>query len=843
MQKFNGSLIRQFPSLVSGNAATGVQVTVKIAGGNTLATLYATNNIAGATKSNPTTTDTKGFYSFYAADGKYVLEFNNGFPSLDVQLVDVDAIRSEFDALEASNTTFRNEQQASYGALEASNAAFRNEQQAAYDAFVLSQGWDQVGTFVDGFTFESPNQVGQDADGNWWRWNGALPKTVTAGALPSSDTDYKLVGDGVLRSDLANPDKGAAMVGRGVVAVDSIADLLALPEGQRKEGLRYLVKGYHAGSSVGGGPFAYRAGGDFTHDGGNFIAASAPFPPDWTDEAQVDAWFSAASSGAFFERARADMEHLVAEDFGVRAGNNEILEKANELILMKKLLPASSSGRGIIKVGEGNYDFGDIRFAWTNDTWPFGRPKGVRGSGVNRTRIFTSTPPGQKVFDATGSVYWLVFEDFTVQPKLWWGNSGNEYRSLEYNADFLNPTGTIPRLKAHRLHILGYRHSFNVNTWISEVSQIEVSSCIYGPILNGTTTSCSDVFAKDCVYGVALGARVHEDNVDGQKGASWRQGSLVYSGVVNCGSERCMKAAYVIGEYSGALSTGAELVYSTGSNTPEGVILFPQYVDEFGAPITEAVTNPKRADIRKFYYWSNITGIGANAGLIQINRNGAAARIGDIDVAGDPSQQKIMGFGTGVTDVDIDIDGSANQVRSETWMIPINLRGVRIRGVWQNAVAYRAKSFAGTKSTADQIFKRFDLDLSNWGGNAALRVALTGTKFSNASSAHISMDVIDYSTNYIDRESFVGRVDVRGYRSPSVSEGNAQIYYRGLNDDVPPFVVSVLPSTQNTGGLDLVIRPTNSLAFSNSRKMARVTIVTAAEFAPNADLKSIAWLE
>lgn len=40
-----------------------------------------------------------------------------------------------------------------------------------------------------------------------------------------------------------------------VVVVDSIADLLALPEGQRKEGLRYLVKGYHAGSDVGGGEF------------------------------------------------------------------------------------------------------------------------------------------------------------------------------------------------------------------------------------------------------------------------------------------------------------------------------------------------------------------------------------------------------------------------------------------------------------------------------------------------------------------------------------------------------------------------------------------------------------
>lgn len=75
---------------------------------------------------------------------------------------------------------------------------------------VISEfGWTPVGTFAAGFTFTSPNQVGQDAEGNWWRWNGALPKTVTAGTLPSSDANYKLASDGVLRSDLNN---GAALI-------------------------------------------------------------------------------------------------------------------------------------------------------------------------------------------------------------------------------------------------------------------------------------------------------------------------------------------------------------------------------------------------------------------------------------------------------------------------------------------------------------------------------------------------------------------------------------------------------------------------------------------------------
>ena len=91
---------------------------------------------------------------------------------------------------------------------------------------IASIGYDQVGTFAAGFEFTSPNQVGQDADGNWWRWNGTLPKVVTAGTLPSSDANYKLVGDGVLRSDLAD---GSAYVG-GFEAREISANLLSVTQ-------------------------------------------------------------------------------------------------------------------------------------------------------------------------------------------------------------------------------------------------------------------------------------------------------------------------------------------------------------------------------------------------------------------------------------------------------------------------------------------------------------------------------------------------------------------------------------------------------------------------------------
>lgn len=104
--------------------------------------------------------------------------------------------------------------------------------------------------------------------------------------------------DAGLRQDLASPDKGAAMVARGVVAVDSIADLLALSEEQKVEGLRYLVKGYYDGSGVGGGEFywdAYRDRGEA--DGGRVVDPAALGGFDGTPSSR-DGFISTQGSGS-----------------------------------------------------------------------------------------------------------------------------------------------------------------------------------------------------------------------------------------------------------------------------------------------------------------------------------------------------------------------------------------------------------------------------------------------------------------------------------------------------------------------------------------------------------------
>lgn len=132
-------------------------------------------------------------------------------------------------------------------------------------AAVASTGWFVAGDFADGFEFTAYNQVGRDADGEFWSYNGSLPFTVTAGTVPS-EPDYTQRGDAALRSALANPDSDALIAGFEArdVAQNSIRALLAASIREtdiaqifalmRKDGLNLAALGdsITAGSGSGG---------------------------------------------------------------------------------------------------------------------------------------------------------------------------------------------------------------------------------------------------------------------------------------------------------------------------------------------------------------------------------------------------------------------------------------------------------------------------------------------------------------------------------------------------------------------------------------------------------------
>lgn len=79
-------------------------------------------------------------------------------------------------------------------------------------------GWISVGTFQAGATLTLPNQILKDTtDGEYYRWNGELPKSVAARSTPlGSDgigvNSWIAVGDSALRSLIASSD-GASAIG------------------------------------------------------------------------------------------------------------------------------------------------------------------------------------------------------------------------------------------------------------------------------------------------------------------------------------------------------------------------------------------------------------------------------------------------------------------------------------------------------------------------------------------------------------------------------------------------------------------------------------------------------
>lgn len=83
--------------------------------------------------------------------------------------------------------------------------------EAEANAAVISLGWHQVGLFADGFTYTLQNDIAKDAAGDWYRWNGTLPKIVAAGTLPSSDVNFVKI-DYKSHADLSdrNPADGSA---------------------------------------------------------------------------------------------------------------------------------------------------------------------------------------------------------------------------------------------------------------------------------------------------------------------------------------------------------------------------------------------------------------------------------------------------------------------------------------------------------------------------------------------------------------------------------------------------------------------------------------------------------
>jgi len=148
---------------------------------------------------------------------------------------------------------------------------------------------------------------------------------VDSGVLPTLKKWMKdsaaFLTDIVQKGDLqgaTDPLKGAGLVGRSAVAVQTIADLLALPAGARKYDQRYIVASYHGGWAVevpyigpsGGGEFVWDPACTLADNGGTVLAVSG------------------VTTGRFLRLTK----EFVDADFGVRGDGTDESTKWQKLL-------------------------------------------------------------------------------------------------------------------------------------------------------------------------------------------------------------------------------------------------------------------------------------------------------------------------------------------------------------------------------------------------------------------------------------------------------------------------------------------------------------------------------
>ena len=107
---------------------------------------------------------------------------------------------------------------------------------------IAAYGWVLMDSFQAGATLTLPNQVLRwklpDGDGDYYRWDGELPKVVPAASTPESTGGigagkWLSVGDAVLRTELSESD-GSTLVGGSSYVVDSFDDALHASAGNSK---------------------------------------------------------------------------------------------------------------------------------------------------------------------------------------------------------------------------------------------------------------------------------------------------------------------------------------------------------------------------------------------------------------------------------------------------------------------------------------------------------------------------------------------------------------------------------------------------------------------------------
>ncbi|MDH2394326.1 right-handed parallel beta-helix repeat-containing protein [Providencia rettgeri] len=144
-------------------------------------------------------------------------------------------------------------------------------------------GYILVDSFENGALITSRYQALHfEYNGEYYRWDGDLPKLVPAESTPESTGGvgqgaWISVGDASLRSELSS-ENGVLSVSNATIYVSSLLSMITLPIERIKNGQQVITHEYKPLANKGGGRYFYSENIEKRyHDGGTIISPTVPF--------------------------------------------------------------------------------------------------------------------------------------------------------------------------------------------------------------------------------------------------------------------------------------------------------------------------------------------------------------------------------------------------------------------------------------------------------------------------------------------------------------------------------------------------------------------------------------
>ncbi|MDH1410871.1 hypothetical protein N5F20_10335 [Citrobacter freundii] len=292
-------------------------------------------------------------------------------------------------------------------------------------------GWILVESFQIGASITLINQALKDeSSGEYYRWDGALPKSVPAGSTPASTGG---IGKGAWVA------VGASAFGKSIAIVESVKDLMALSD-KSANNVRQ-VTGYVPGTDFGGGQFYWDASKPKSqHNGITIFSPTVPWDGSYAGLAAFLAGTGETDAGGTGCWMRSKKGDIMASWAGFDVTGNHV---ADDIIKAACILAANT--RRCLRIDSGStVKWGFTHLTQYHDKFNLNLQTSVVLNGINGLTVYADD---DVEFNTDHPTYRerVIFGVFN--------GKNNTFKGFNWNSNFtdysISPTDTEHKIQEH----------------------------------------------------------------------------------------------------------------------------------------------------------------------------------------------------------------------------------------------------------------------------------------------------------------------------------------------------------------------------------------------------------